>query len=186
MNAPEISIALPTFRYHPDPIASGSVVASTKKCRACRKARGYIYTASTYAEDDLVDCLCPWCIADGTANKKYDATFVDSEAFDATVPEAAVAEICERTPGFASWQPERWPHCCGHATAFLEPAGTSEISAKYREHEYTLMTHVVHTMGISGGAATRLVDNLKKDAGPTAYVFRCLHCAKVHFEIDTP
>ena len=92
--------SLPAFRYHPDPIASGSVVASTKECRSCEKVRGFIYTGPTYSDEELDDALCPWCIADGGASQKFEATFVDSEAFTGDASEEVMRTICERTPGF--------------------------------------------------------------------------------------
>jgi len=59
---------LPVFRYHPDPIASGSVVASAAECVCCGEARGFIYTGPAYCEAELEEALCPWCIADGSAH----------------------------------------------------------------------------------------------------------------------
>jgi uncharacterized protein CbrC (UPF0167 family) len=177
-------VSLPAFRYHPDPILSGSVVESAARCRRCGEARGYIYTGPAYAEDDLDDSLCPWCIADGSAHRTFDATFVDSEAFPDDAPEAAVEEITCRTPGYDAWQSERWPCCCGDATAFLMPAGIAEIRERHRELEGLLMGHIVHEMGISGGAATRLLGALNRSQGPTAYLFRCLHCERYHFHVD--
>ena len=178
--------ALPTFKYHPDPIASGSVEPSDAKCQCCKKARGYIYTGPVYAEDELDNALCPWCIADGSANEKFEAEFVDSEAFDEDVPAEAMEEITQRTPGFATWQSEHWPACCDDATAFLMPVGIEEIRNVNYEWEGLIMPHIVHNMGISGGAATRLLASLNRDKGPTAYVFKCLKCGKHHFHIDQP
>jgi uncharacterized protein CbrC (UPF0167 family) len=87
-------VSLPDFRYHPDPIRSGSIVLSEERCRCCRKARGYIYTGPVYSEEDgLDDQLCPWCIADGAAHRKFDATFIDPEAFADGMPQAAMDEI---------------------------------------------------------------------------------------------
>lgn len=129
-----------------------------------------------YAEDDFEDAICPWCIADGSAYGKHDATFVDSEAFDDDAPQEAMDEIVARTPGFATWQSERWPGCCGEPAAFVTPAGIMEIRAKYRQLEGQLMMYIVHEMGVSGGAATRLLESLRRDTSPTAFVFKCLHC----------
>jgi uncharacterized protein CbrC (UPF0167 family) len=179
-------MSLPQFRYHPDPIASGSIVTSDKKCRCCREARGYIYSGPVYAEDELDDSICPWCIADGAASSEFDATFVDSEAFSEEIPEAAMEEITERTPGFSSWQSEQWPVCCDDATAFIGPVGIKEIRAQYHELEGDLLSYIIYEMQVSGGAATRLLNSLHKDNGPTAYLFRCLSCQKHHFYIDTP
>jgi len=179
-------MTLPTFRYHPDPIASGSVIVSDAQCRSCGQKRGYVCTAPVYAEDDLDDAICPWCIADGSAHAKFEATFVDSEAFADEMPDAAVEEISERTPGFNSWQGEQWPMCCGDAAAFVAPAGIKEIRKSYYQLEGQLMGYIVHEMKISGGAATRLLDSLDRESGPTAYVFQCLHCGRHLAHIDRP
>ncbi|MEP6537696.1 MAG: CbrC family protein [Bryobacteraceae bacterium] len=136
-------MTLPAFRYHPDPIASGSIIPSDVECRACGLKRGYICTAPVYAEEDLEDALCPWCIADGSANRKFAATFVDSEAFPDGIPDDAVQEISERTPGFNSWQGGHWPVCCRDAAAFVTPAGIAEIRRDYYEVEGQLMTLIV-------------------------------------------
>jgi len=75
-----------------------------------------------------------------------------------------------RTPGFSSWQGEQWPACCSDATAFLMPAGTKEIREHFRELE----------------SAAGLPRSLNKEEGPTAYVFRCLHCESLKFYVDQP
>ena len=177
-------VSLPTFRYHPDPLRSGSVVESKGACRSCGQRRGYIYAGPSYSEADLDDALCPWCIGDGSAHRTFDVTFVDSEAFGAEVPERAVEEIGQRTPGYHAWQGERWPACCGDATAFLTPAGIQEIREHYRELEGRVLGHIIYEVRISGGGATRLLEALSRDASPTAYLFRCLHCEEYRFHID--
>jgi len=169
-------VNLPTFRFHPDPIRSGSIIESKAKCRCCKKARGWIYTGPVYAEEELNDALCPWCIADGSAHEKFDATFVDSEAFGENTSDAVLTEITERTPGFNAWQSERWPACCGEAAAFVTPAGIREIREQFPKLEGTLMTFIVQEMGISGGAARQTLESLRSDQSPTAFIFKCLHC----------
>jgi hypothetical protein len=62
------------FRYHPDPVATGEVVASSEECSVCHIARGFVYVGPIYAIDQ-VEGVCPWCIADGTAAAKLDAEF---------------------------------------------------------------------------------------------------------------
>jgi hypothetical protein len=37
---------LPTFKYHPEPVATGSVVLSQNECECCGKVREYIYHSS--------------------------------------------------------------------------------------------------------------------------------------------
>src|ERR1041384_6448752 len=130
---------LPVFRYHRDPLLSGSIVPSDRECDCCGQSRGYVYTGPVYAEEDLEDAICPWCIANGLAHRKYDATFVDCEAVPDEVPEAAAEEILCRTPGYNAWQQQRWFACCGEAMTFVEPAGTPEVRARYPLVEGSLM-----------------------------------------------
>jgi len=59
---------LPVFKYHRDPLQSGSVAKSPESCRCCGKQRGYIYQGPAYSEEELEKALCPWCIADGSAH----------------------------------------------------------------------------------------------------------------------
>ena len=178
-------MSLPTFRYHSDPVVSGSIVASGVKCRCCRKARGYIYAGPVYAEDELQDALCPWCIADGSAHKKFDATFMDYEAVSDKVPEKAADEICQRTPGYNAWQGGAWPGCCGDGTRYLAPVGQAELqTAAFREWLGSVLNHIIYEMQISGGAATRLLQSLNRDQGPTAYLFECITCGRHHVHID--
>ncbi len=66
---------LPKFKYHPDPIKTGAFVKSDKTCESCSTNRGYIYTGSIYCTQN-VNSICPWCISDGSAAKKFKATFL--------------------------------------------------------------------------------------------------------------
>ncbi|MBV8836399.1 MAG: CbrC family protein, partial [Alphaproteobacteria bacterium] len=103
---------LPVFAYHPDPIASGSIVASPAECVCCGEARGFIYTGPAYCEAELEEALCPWCIADGSAHQKFDASFADAALFPDGIARETIEAIAFRTPGFNGWQQERWLGCC--------------------------------------------------------------------------
>jgi len=181
----DLTMELPVFRYHPDPLASGSIIASDLQCRCCRERRGYVYTGPVYVEEELQDSLCPWCIADGSAYGRFQANFVDVEAFPEGTPSEAMDEIVRRTPGFATWQGERWPQCCGDATAFQSPMGIEELRRQPGAESFAL-SHIIYEMQISGGAAKRLLDSLRRGSGPTAYLFECLQCHRRHLHIDFP
>jgi len=176
---------LPLFHYHPDPIRSGSVIESQARCRSCGTGRGFIYTGPVYAEGELGDALCPWCIADGSAHEKFDATFVDSEAFAENVAETAIIVITERTPGFSTWQQEKWPSCWSEPAAFLTPAGINEIREQHPRLEGDLMMFIVHQLGLSGGAARQTLEGLRRHQSPTAFVFKCLHCDSFPVYVDS-
>ena len=176
-------MALPDFRYHPNPIESCSIIESDEECACCGQSRGYLYAGPVYSIRDLADAVCPWCIAEGIAHRRFGATFVDEIAFQSKIPDPVRCEITQRTPGFNSWQTEQWPCCCGDATAFLIPAGIAELREQSALEGFALQ-HIVYEMGISGGAAKHLLESLDRDFGPTAYVFQCLHCRRYVFHID--
>jgi uncharacterized protein len=167
---------LPAFRYHPDPIKSGSIISSQALCLCCKARREFIYAGPVYSEADLEESLCPWCIADGSAHRAFDASFANPAGFPDGIAPDVIDEIAYRTPGFAAWQEEKWLTCCNDAAAFVEPIGYAEVRARYPQLEGTLMTYIVYELEISGSAATRLLHALDRDSGPTAYVFACRHC----------
>ncbi|SEB97599.1 hypothetical protein SAMN05519104_0498 [Rhizobiales bacterium GAS188] len=179
-NVPNMpSELLPTFKYHLDPLATGSIVSSSNECVVCGRERGYIYCGPVYAEEDYDSCICPWCIADGSAHDKLGVTFHD----DASVPGGSfpdvsdvspeiVSEVCQRTPGFGGWQQEQWFTCCDDAGVFLGQAGRKELESKWPE----AIPKLRESTGLKGDAWQELLKALDRDHGPTAYVFRCRHC----------
>ncbi len=172
---------LPTFKYHPDPVGTGSIQPSDDECVCCGRVRGFVYTGPVYAEEELVDCLCPWCIADGTAHQKFDAEFVDSEGVGdfgswPRVDAAVVAEVATRTPGFSGWQQERWWTHCGDAAEFLGRAGAAEVE----RHGAVAKDHLRTDLGWEPGKLfDDYVQALDAEGQPTAYLFRCRRCGEV-------
>ncbi|WP_109124986.1 CbrC family protein [Dyella sp. C11] len=122
---------LPFFKYHPNPIATGSIVPSDQACTCCGEKKEFIYTGPIYAVDKPDGPLCPWCIAHGSAAQRLHASFVDEDGIGSygsfeSVPDEAIHKIAQRTPGFCAWQQEqRWTHC-GDAAAFMGRAGKTE------------------------------------------------------------
>lgn len=170
---------LPSFRYHPDPVATGAFEQARTTCRSCGEARGWVYAVAPYAETDLRDRLCPWCVADGSAAATFDAAFTDlgqlARTDDRTeVPTEVLDEIAHRTPGFSGWQEERWLFCCHDGAAFLGPVGWDELSPF--PDAVSMVRAQAERWGFSGEDADALVGSLDVDGDSTAYLFRCLHC----------
>lgn len=92
-----MSDSLPHFRYHPDPVATGSIRASADRCVCCERHRGWIYTATFYTEHDIDGPFCPWCIADGSAAERFEGDFTDCYGLD-DVSMDVVHEVTRRTP----------------------------------------------------------------------------------------
>ncbi|MEG2805113.1 CbrC family protein [Stenotrophomonas sp.] len=174
-------MTLPRFTYHPDPLATGSVIAATTVCVSCHQARGYVYTGPVYAEEEYDAEICPWCIADGSASARLDATFTDEDGIGGggewdAVPPAVIDEVSRRTPGFNGWQQEQWWTHCGDAAQFLGRAGHAELSAAGAQ----AIAAIQDSTGLDDGPAwDHFLGALRKDRSPTAYLFRCTQCGQL-------
>jgi uncharacterized protein CbrC (UPF0167 family) len=174
-------LTLPTFKYHPDPLATASVVKSDADCVCCGKARGYIYTGPVYAVEEYDRCICPWCIADGSAHEKLEASFTDEAGIGGggmwdEVPEEVIEEVAYRTPGFSGWQQEQWWTHCGDAAQFIGRAGGKELQALGRQ----AIEAIQEFADLSDGPEwDRFFAALDKDGSSTAYLFRCGKCGQL-------
>ena len=178
-----MSTPLPHFRFHPDPLQSGCITDADLVCGVCDRARGYIYAGNCYVEEEFEGDVCPWCIADGSAHRRFGMTFHEFTLKPGT-DLAIVDEIEERTPGLASFHPVEWPWCCGLPMAYLEPAGHEQIVARHATLATTLVPQLATDHGISREQAQALFDSLQRDESPCAHVFRCLTCATLRAQID--
>lgn len=170
-------MSLPYFKYHPDPIHTGSIVESEAKCICCGQQRGYIYTGPVYASGEYVNCICPWCIADGSAHRALGARFTDETGVGGygnwpSVSRQIVDAVAYYTPGFSGWQQEQWWTHCGDAGQFLGRAGKQELMALGEE----AIAVIRENCGLRGVAWERFFNALDKDGSPSAYLFRCPVC----------
>jgi uncharacterized protein CbrC (UPF0167 family) len=131
----------------------------------------------------LSGCLCPWCVADGSAAKRFGARFTDTGLLEGIG--ADIAEALEsRTPGFDAWQQEQWLACCQDAAAFLGAAGARELEHHFPAAIAAVRAHVREEFELYGEDLDEFMAGLNKDRGPTAYIFRCLHCQKYLAYVD--
>ncbi len=179
-------VNLPQFRYHPDPLAAGMIQPSEAECVCCGEARGYVYTGPVFAVEDYEDCNCPWCIADGSASKRLDATFADDDGVGGgrqwdEVSEDVVDEITKRTPGFTGWQQEQWwTHC--DAAEFHGWAGHEQAISLGED----FLDAIRANTGIESDETwNEFLEALSTEHGPTAYAFRCRNCGKLGGYTDT-
>ena len=172
---------LPSYRYHPDPLATGSVVQSSRQCLCCGQARGYIYIAPVYARGRLQKRLCPWCIADGSAAAKFDAAFSDAhQLMEAGVPADVVEEVTRRTPGYFSFQQAVWLACCGDACEFHGDAPRAELQALGGD----ALTEALSEIGWSSELWAATIENYQPGEDPAVYKFVCRYCGRARYWSD--
>ncbi|MFH8411183.1 CbrC family protein [Streptomyces sp. NPDC018019] len=132
--------------------------------------RGYLYTGPIYTAADVDDGVCPWCIADGSAARQYDAQFTGGPSDD--ILDAIWEALSTRTPGYSSWQGDGdWLVHCGDGAAFLGPVGAREL-AGYPDAVEALRQETAD-WGESADDVERYLTALDKDGWATAYLFRC-------------
>ena len=172
---------LPSFAYHPDPIATGNVNVSDGACRCCGKTRGYIYIGSVYAIESLQNQLCPWCIADGSAAEKFDAQFSDAEPLiEAGLPSDVVQEVTRRTPGYSSWQQEVWLACCHDACEFHGDAPREELQSLGGDRLSRLLTE----NALKPSDWPRVLEHYRPGGDFSVFRFVCRHCREPRYGFD--
>ncbi|MEU8874093.1 CbrC family protein [Streptomyces javensis] len=167
-----MSVGLPFFRYHPDPVASGSIRRADERCACCERSTGWIYTASFYTAHEVDGPFCPWCIADGSAAERFEGEFADSYGLDG-VSDEVLYEVTRRTPGFRAWQDPHWLVHCRDAAAFVGEVGYTELRA-HPEALDQLRADMRIGGWHDGSRLERFLTHLGE--GATAMLFRCTVC----------
>ena len=88
-----------------------------------------MYVGPIYCVDDVSE-VCPWCIADGSAAAKWSASFNDLYDIPKGVPQHVVRTIDSRTPGYSTWQGNRWLFSEDDALVFVGEVIGSAIVRK--------------------------------------------------------
>lgn len=117
---------LPYFKYNPNAIELGIIKIEKTNCPVCKQDRNYTYNGPFYSVDE-VEGICPWCIKDGSAAKKYNGDFQDTESCESVDQEEYLIELTTMTPGYKGWQQERWLSHCGDFCALKSYVGWSQI-----------------------------------------------------------
>lgn len=169
-----------TFKYHTDPIKTGSIEKSSIICECCQTASDYVYTGPVFAESELTDCLCPLCIARGTAHLQYDASFTDYASIGnhgqwSNVSDKIKEEVAFRTPGFSGYKQEKWWTHCNDAATFLGIVNKNEIL----NYSDDFINELLQEANCNTSDWLFYLKYIAKDDFPIAYLFKCLHCGKI-------
>ena len=168
---------LPFFKYHPDPLETGSFEEGEEKiCPCCGNKSKVYYSSFPYCSEN-VEYICPTCISNGEAARKFDANFVQNAEWHGENDEEKDDELFHRTPGYMSWQGEHWLSCCDDYCAYMGTVGTRELKAM------DIADEVIEEY-VKRGAFEDIGEYLVKDGPMCGYLFKCLHCGKYHLWVD--
>ena len=184
--------SLPMFKYHPNPIETGTFKTNeTVVCDCCEQETNTYYDGIFYSREN-VSYLCPLCISSGKAHEKFNGTFTDE--IDGTVSpypneptnepntfdnQKAIEEVLWRTPGYLSWQSEKWLTHCNDCCAFIGYVGWDEIKDKLAN-----FVDLESDMIEFSDSIELLEKYLRNDGDFQGYLFQCLHCRKYRLYAD--
>lgn len=168
---------LPFFKYHPDPLETGAFEEGEEKiCPCCGNKSKVYYSSFPYCSEN-VEYICPTCISNGEAARKFDAEFVQNAEWHGENDKEKDDELFHRTPGYMSWQGEYWLSCCDDYCAYMGTVGTRELKAM------DIADEVIEEY-VQRGAFEDIGEYLVKDGPMCGYLFKCLHCGKYHLWVD--
>jgi uncharacterized protein CbrC (UPF0167 family) len=128
----------------------------------------------------LAESICPWCIHEGRAHQTLDVSFADTWALEkAGIDQSITREISERTPGYETWQGEKWVSHCGDACAFLGDATKDDLRAFQVEN-----AQVFDDTGWDKDEIEKLLEYYEPKGSPAFYRFKCLHCGQILYAVD--
>ena len=177
---------LPVFRYSPNAYHINVFKEEPGECSICNQARQIKYTASFYSVE-RPDYICPWCIADGSAAKKYGGEFNfydDIEGISAdpatvvhnSIPAELARQLVERTPSYIAWQARVWLSHCGEPCAFVDYVDWETVE----QYETELIADIENL----GCGVDFIKANLSKDGRVVGYLFECLQCGTHRLHAD--
>jgi uncharacterized protein len=173
---------LPQFNYHLDPVGSEVITASDGACVCCGKSRGAMYVGPAFTtRREVRDNICPWCVADGSAARKFDAYFAGAQALlKAGIAREIVDEVTKRTPGYFCWQSDQWQAHCNDACVFHGDATVEDVANASRDTIEAWKAE--YNMKDQDWA--RLSDGYEPKGHSAFYKFLCRHCGAVRFSWD--
>jgi uncharacterized protein CbrC (UPF0167 family) len=177
----------PNFKYHPDPLKTKNAEEKKFQCICCNKEKEIVYVAGIYTSLGVDrEELCLDCIYDGSAAKKFKATFTDftGDAEYLDMREEDWSEFYERTPGYISWQGQIWLTHCRNICSFHGDFDPIELQQVYQDEENK--SYLKESLGCNDQELNEIIFayNPKKSTQPSFYKFKCLACKKVLAHTD--
>ncbi len=169
---------LPNFKYHPNPVATGVINAGQTQCPVCNRQRSYVYEGPFYSREEVAG-ICPWCIHDGSAARKYHGCFQDGASCEPVDKAEYLDELVHRTPGYCGFQQEVWLSHCGDFCAYVGYAKRRDIEPLMDELENDVQ-RTKRDYRLSDEDFLKAVDGAL-----CAYLFKCIHCDQHRVAFDS-
>jgi uncharacterized protein CbrC (UPF0167 family) len=177
-------LEIPLFKYHPYPLKTGNVVQKAIRCICCDHERAYAYIGPVHSTlSGIEDNICIWCIADGSAAKKFDAEFAGDLDQNLSLPAEIMEEFTKKTPGYISWQGEIWLTHCDDICEFHGDFSKEELLQRFDE----LTIYAKDSLHCGKSELKEIIKYYNPKQGninPAFYKFVCRKCDKILFHCD--
>lgn len=176
---------IPKFKYHLYPLDTFGLEQDRNPvvCECCNRETRVYYNSPYYPENTDLEYLCPHCIADGSASKKFRVTFQDLALCDGLEDKEKLEELCTRTPGYISPRQAYWlAHCNDFCTLLADISNWDQLKAYGLEAE--VETDWVANREIRVKDVRNIKKHLTLNGKYNGYLFRCLHCGKHRLYVD--
>lgn len=170
--------SLPQFTYLSDDFTRNVFIQQSATCHCCGKDTEHHYNGTIYRVGDSDITLCPWCIHDGSAAAKYACSFND--LYDEALHDAIAAEVCERTPGYSSWQDQSWVTHCNDACVYHGDASAKDVADASAETRQKWMSDYE----MDEDSWSQMMAGYQPGGDQGVYKFVCRHCGLVSFNWD--
>jgi len=173
---------LPKFKYHTDPLKTGSIELKETDCPVCGKHSNYCYEGPFYSIE-TVEGICPNCIADGSAAKKYNGEFTTTDECDVDNDEYK-DELIHRTPSFYSVQQDHWMSHCGDYCEFIAKIGQVSNIGINEFLKNIISEDIEEVTKLLDIKKEELEEFMKKNGYIEGYLFKCQKCGKMRLYVD--
>lgn len=167
-----VTLELPKFKYYPDPLGSGDIIKYETICPVCNQKREYKYIGPFLSKQGA-EGICPWCIADGSAAKKYQGSFQLNELCEEVSNKKFKNELLYRTPGYRAWLLGSWPSHCGDYCIYFGSVGWNETK------DITELKGTFDNIRRKAGLTQpEFEETFVKEGYIEGHLFRCSKCGK--------
>lgn len=129
-----------------------------------------MFVGTLYCIDEIED-VCPWCIADGSAARKWDATFNNVDGATERVPKQVLDEIRLRTPNFETWQDYNWLFSDNDALVFVGEVDGKALLAESNDSKIEACLSALSKWNF-GSPVEDVLPHVKIGGQPAVYLFR--------------
>ncbi|MFA6916767.1 MAG: CbrC family protein [Parachlamydiales bacterium] len=184
---------IPVFKYYAFAELNNEIENTSEPCDCCKKSLGYLLKNPILTKDEEEKVVCPWCVSNGKAAKKFKVNVNRAEiANEETIENhQAIDELRKNTPSFIAWQGDVWLTHCNLPCKYIGRVGWAEIQTLYPQLEIGEITYsfkgapTFQPVEKTSDQKEFLISSLRREGSCTGYLFQCITCEQYKMYFDS-